>query len=327
MPDTLSVHLPEDAFLEQFLGAMALEVALRQGIIDGLLQGKPMPSGRGVDILAAMLGAAGVLADGQLTPPFVAVMRDRREILEQKLKFLRLAAKDVAQGLDDLLVNLPAFMAQSETFSLFRYDRAMRDDAASVAASRPWVDYVTALSKAEAPALVPSLPLSGVSRLLEIGGNTGVISRAALDLHPALEATILDLPAVCEIGRQIGPHPRLAFVAGDARTPHWPLVAGSRPDAILFKSVLHDWPLDQAMLMLDRAMTHLAPGGRVIVCERGAFGGGSMPFWMTANVVFAPFYRPAHVYRTAFEQRGLTGIHQVDVPLDMTFHIVSGQKL
>lgn len=319
--------LPEDAFLDQFLGAMALDLALRQGVIDRLLVGEPMPQTKGGVILQAMLTAAGVVVGDALTPAFEQVITARRTILEQKLRFLTLAARDVVHGLDDLLGDLPAFMGQSETFSLFRYDRAMQTDAEAIAATRPWVDYVTALSEAEAPLLVPHFPLGDdATRLLEVGGNTGVIAREALRLHAGLSAAILDLPAVCAIGQEIGAHDRLAFIAGDARTPRWPQVAGQNPDAILFKSVLHDWPQDQALMMLDRAISHVAPGGKVIVCERGAFADGPMPFSMTANLVFAPFYRPPAFYRDAFAARGLTNIAQVDVDLDMRFHIVSGVK-
>lgn len=326
LQEQTAAHLHEDAFLEQFIGAMALESALRNGLIDALRERRPMPTSRSADILSAMLEANGVLAQGRLTASFAKVLDQRRPILEQKLKFLRLAARDVTNGLDDLLGDLPAFMARSETFALFRYDKAMQTDPAALDATRPWVDYVTALSEAEAPALVPHLPLAGASRLLEVGGNTGVMARAALEMHPDLSATILDLPAVCALGEEIGAHPRLTFTPGDAREPGWPLVAGARPDVIMFKSVLHDWPQDQAMTMLAHAIDHLAPKGRIIICERGAFRGGPMPFWMTANLVFAPFYRPESDYRAALAARGMSDVSQTEVALDMTFHIVSGRK-
>lgn len=322
----LSEHLPEDQFLDQFIGAMALESALRNGLIDALLAGGAMPQSRSATILATMLESSGVLGRGELTSAFRSVMQTRRDILEQKLLFLRLSAKDVTHRLDDLLGNLPSFMEHSETFALFRYDKAMQTDPKALSETRPWVNYVTALSKAEAPALVPHLPLKGARRLLEIGGNTGVIARAALDANEGLSAAILDLPAVCAIGQEIGPHPRLTFVPGDARKDDWPLVEGDWPDVIMFKSVLHDWPQDHAMAMLHRAMTHLAPNGRIIVCERGAFQSEHMPFWMTANLVFAPFYRPASDYQAALENKGMLDVSKADVALDMTFHIVSGRK-
>ncbi|MEO1640532.1 MAG: class I SAM-dependent methyltransferase [Pseudomonadota bacterium] len=319
-------HLPEDAFLAQFLGAMALEFAMRQGLIDQWASGTPLPKTQSAMVLRAMLASSGVIDDAGLTPAFRAVLDQRREVLVEKLRFLRLAAKDVVNGLDHLLTDLPSFMGQSETFALFRYDQAKTTSPEHIAATRPWVTYVTALSRAEAPVLAPLLPLAGARWLLEIGGNTGVMARAALDLHPDLQAVICDLPAVCAIGEEMNDHPRLAFAPGDARAPDWPDVAGAQPDTVLFKSVLHDWPRKDAEAMIDRALAHLAPGGRLIICERGAFGQATLPFSMTANLVFAPFYRPPGDYAAAFAARGMANIAQVDTMLDMPFHIVSGCK-
>jgi hypothetical protein len=64
----------------------------------------------------------------------------------------------------------------------------------------------------------------------------------------------------------------------------------------------------------------------MVICERGGFTAGEMPFWMTANVVFAPFYRDPGFYADAFGALGLTEISQVQVPLDMTFHVTAGVK-
>jgi len=318
--------LPEDFYLSQFLGAMALEFAMRQGLIDQLAKGGALPQTQSAAILRAMLQASGVLDGDELSDGFRKVLETRHSILREKLTFLRLSATDIALHFDKLLGNLRGFMNESATFSLFRYDQAKNATPDDIAATRPWVAYVTALSEAEAPALAPKLPLGQAQRLLEIGGNTGVIARAALDANPGLQAVVHDLPAVCAIAEEGPSHPQLAFAPGDARQSDWPNVDGQPPDAVLFKSVLHDWPTDEASGMIDRALDHMAPGGRLIICERGAFGGNDLPFSMTANLVFAPFYRPPEQYRSMFNERGLLDIAQTDVQLEMPFHIVSGVK-
>lgn len=311
--------LPEDAFITQFLGAMALDHALRGGVIDALARGERVPPGT----LAVLLRSAGVLDGDSLSPDFAHMLSTRREILEQKLTFLRMVAADITLGLDDLLGNLPAFMAQSRTFGFFDYERALTTSPSAIAATRKWVDYVTALSRAEAPLLAPALPLNGATRLLEIGGNSGVMAKAVLDLSPQLQCVIMDLPSVCVIGSE-NPHPRLTFAPGDARKDPWPLVAGAAPDVILFKSVLHDWPEEDAHLMLARAAKHVAPGGQVIVCERGPIADGPMPFSMAANLVFAPFYRDPGFYLDAFASLGIGDAATSDIALEMVFHIISG---
>lgn len=324
--DSPAAALPEDAYLTQFGGAMAIEFALRKGLFDELLAGKKMPDTKGANILATLLNDAGALDGEDLSAEFVEILKSRRHIIENKLKFLRLAATDIVKNFDDLLGNLPEFMSDSETFKLFRYDRAMTTDAEALAATRPWVEYVSALSLAEAPALVPALPLDGVMNLLEVGGNSGVIARAILEAHPNLLMTVLDLPAVCAIGTENDPHARLEFHPGDARITPWPQVHGSQPQGVLFKSVLHDWPEDQAIGMLRRAADQLPSGGRIIVCERGPLGRQPMPFSMTANLVFAPFYRSSERYVEALQEMGFKDVQTASVELDMSFHIVYGHK-
>ena len=316
--------LPEDAYLRDFLGAMGLDSALRSGWIDRLLAGERLPENAAGATLSAMLVQAGVLKNGDLTHAMRVVLDTRREILEQKLRFLRLAARDVAGHLDALLTNLPRFMGESETFALFRYDRAMTTRPEDIDATRKWVDYVTALSRAEAPHLAPELPLDAVTRLLEIGGNTGVMARAVLDRHADMRATILDLPAVCALGRELRPHDRLTFHPGDARRDPLPEIAGRAPEAVLFKSVLHDWPEAEARALMSRALESLPPGGRIVVCERGALGAQALPFSMTANLVFAPFYRDPGFYERALESAGCDLLPTREVVLDMPFFIVCG---
>lgn len=51
--------------------------------------------------------------------------------------------------------------------------------------------------------LASSLDLSGVHRLMDIGGNSGVVSMALLRKYPGLTATVIDIENVCIAGREI----------------------------------------------------------------------------------------------------------------------------
>ncbi len=51
--------------------------------------------------------------------------------------------------------------------------------------------------------LAKFLEMSGVERLLDLGGGSGVISLALLQRHPELSATVVDLANVCDAGREI----------------------------------------------------------------------------------------------------------------------------
>jgi SAM-dependent methyltransferase len=58
--------------------------------------------------------------------------------------------------------------------------------------------------------LAETLDLTGVQRLLDVGGNSGVVSLALLRQHPQLTATVVDLENVCAAGREIASENALA---------------------------------------------------------------------------------------------------------------------
>lgn len=215
-----------------------------------------------------------------------------------RLSFLRSACRDVALHGDLILSDTEAFMAQSETFSLFNYDVARDLSEEAIDATRPWVAYVSNLTRTEAPFLVPLIAIPKDAQVLEPGGNSGVFARALIEAwHPARHV-VLDLPAVCALGRQRGMVPGLSFLAADMRKGDWRSLAGFVPDVILFKSVLHDWPAADAENLLAEAIQALAPAGQIVIAERTAFrgmnGGTAMDY---ANLVFAAFYRDPQVYQ------------------------------
>lgn len=331
---------PEDAFLRDFLGSAALSLALKSGLIDKLEQGPQHLDAlatnakldpRGVELFAGLLASANILtfADGTLTltPTFTAAL-PRRAALEQKLAFLDLAARDVLDRLPAMLFDTPAYVRSGKVFELFRYDRAATTSPDDLAATKRWLDYTTALTEHEAPLLAPLIDLSATRSLLDIGGNSGAFVQALCAANPALSATVLDLPAVCELGRRyLAGTPeaeRITFVTADARRD--PLPTGY--DAISFKSVLHDWPEADARLLLARARYALPPGGRLFIAERGAFepGAAPLPYAAAANLVFARFYRPPSAYADLLAELGFGGISVQTVTIEMPFHVIAGQK-
>ena len=89
--------------------------------------------------------------------------------------------------------------------------------AAALTATKPWVDYVSTLTRAEAPALVPLIDIPQGALVLEPGGNSGAFARALIPvLHPTRHV-VFDLPAVCALGQQRGTMPALSFAPGDMR--------------------------------------------------------------------------------------------------------------
>ncbi len=118
-----------------------------------------------------------------------------------------------------------------------------------------------------ARALLNDVDLSGVRRLLDVGGNAGGYSLTLLQALPALEATIFDLPATQRLAEEqiarTGLGARVRFVAGSFFDDGLP----TGHDAALLASILHDWGNDDCARILGRCFDALASGGLLIVTE------------------------------------------------------------
>ena len=330
----LSPNVPqrcEMAFpwLSTLQGTAAVGVAARRGILDALARDEVVELPQ---MLADLLVGAGVLRRSteapELTPSFAAAWRREAYAIKACTDFILGAATDVAGGLENMLFNLPDFMSGSNTFRLFQYDKALGTAEADLEATRPWVSYLEALARHEAPILAPYIPLSESDRLLEVGGNTGLMASSLVSTYKGASATVFDLPAVCALGEASSWSTDLEFYPGDARRTDAFAPFADDTNVILFKSVLHDWPDDDVRDMLERAIEILPEKGRIIVCERGPFGQKDAvkgDIKTLANLVFAPFYRAPDLYREIMEAAGLS-VGQSQVEIDMTFHITTGTK-
>lgn len=334
------ITAPDGLFLEDFIGSAALSLAFKSGLIDKLSEGRQQVSSLaaaakldrdGVSLLARLLESAGVVTfqDGalELTAAFSGALH-RRPALESKLAFLELAARDVFDCLPEMLFDREAYVASGRVFKLFSYDRAGSTSVEDIEFTRRWLNYTTALTEQEAPLLVPLMSLRGTRRLLDVGGNSGAFARALCAANSDLSVTVLDLPAVVELGRRrMATDPvagRIDFLSGDARRNSLP----SGYEAICFKSVLHDWPEDDARLLLRRAFAELPTGGRIFIVERGEFapGAGQLGYAALANLVFARFYRSPSVYVGMLRDMGFTELHLQTVEIEMPFHVIEGTR-
>lgn len=120
-------------------------------------------------------------------------------------------------------------------------------------------------AKNVAPVLAEQLPMEGVSRLLDIGGGTGIYSIALLQKHPQLRATVLDhvevLKVAAEMAESYGVADRLELRVGDMFAD--PLPTDS--DVILLSNILHDWDVPECRQLVKRCADVLPVGGRLLI--------------------------------------------------------------
>jgi C-methyltransferase len=120
--------------------------------------------------------------------------------------------------------------------------------------------------------LAAYLDMTGVQRLMDAGGNSGVVSMALLRQHAELLATVVDIENVCIAGREIadetGLADRIAYLALDLR--HDDLPAGF--DMVLLCDV---GLFGEALFR--RLLSSLNPGGRLVIVNHFASAEDAAP--------------------------------------------------
>lgn len=127
--------------------------------------------------------------------------------------------------------------------------------------------------------LAAVLDWSDDERVCDVGGGTGDLLAALLDLVPGVEGTVLDLPGV--VGRTVE-HPRLAAVGGDAfqQVP-------TGFDTYLLVNVLHDWDDGDALHILQRIAGAADPDARVVVVDSERTAGPRDDIAVSADMLMA----------------------------------------
>jgi ubiquinone/menaquinone biosynthesis C-methylase UbiE len=125
--------------------------------------------------------------------------------------------------------------------------------------------YMRAWSELANKHLVSSLDLSGVKKLLDVGGGDAVNALALAEANPHLQATVLDIekamPIVQKKIAEAGLLDRVRAQALDIL--HEPLPDGH--EVVLFAHQLVIWTLEENTALLKKAYEALPKGGRVVI--------------------------------------------------------------
>lgn len=157
------------------------------------------------------------------------------------------------------------------------------------------------IHKPLANALARSLDITGVDRLMDLGGGSGVVSLALLSRHPNLTALIVDIANVCAVGREIaGEHSmgeeRIAYHAANFLDDDLP--SG-------FDMVLECDINVYGEALFRKILKALNPGGRLVIVDQLAPAEGVAPpsrvHWAFQNSMMTPEFR----YPTAGEIQAL----------------------
>ena len=115
-----------------------------------------------------------------------------------------------------------------------------------------------------AQALAKKLDMTGRTRLLDIGGGSGIYACSITAHHPQVQGVVLDQAPVDRICR--------ALVAERGCAGSVEVVAGNMFDGMpggcdvhLFSNVLHDWDVPEVKALLARSHEALAPGGLLVI--------------------------------------------------------------
>lgn len=116
-----------------------------------------------------------------------------------------------------------------------------------------------------APQVVRALGTTGIHRILDLGGGSGIYSISFAKASPGIQSQILDLPEVVplttEYVRQAGLSEQIAIRAGDML--HDDL--GSGYDLIMLNAICHMFSEEENRDLFRRARKALAPNGRLAV--------------------------------------------------------------
>jgi ubiquinone/menaquinone biosynthesis C-methylase UbiE len=113
--------------------------------------------------------------------------------------------------------------------------------------------------------LAKRIDLEGCRSLLDVAGGSGAFSITFCSLHPGLQATIIDFPAVVDVARRYVAEAelsaRIGFLGGDALEVAWPV----DQDLVLMSYLFCNVPGQRHQDLMTRAFGSTRPGGQVVI--------------------------------------------------------------
>jgi hypothetical protein len=129
-----------------------------------------------------------------------------------------------------------------------------------------FMDAMAGISCANFQALAEKVDFSNYRTLTDVGGATGLLSMCVAERYPQIKCTTADLPAATEIARR-----KIEEAGLSDRVKAEPIDFFNDPippaDVVTMGMVLHDWNLENKMMLIRKAYNALPDGGTFIVVE------------------------------------------------------------
>lgn len=160
------------------------------------------------------------------------------------------------------------------------------------------------------PILTAKTDLTGVRRVLDVGGGDGVNAIALARANPDVTFTVLDLPGAVAIARkkieENGLSDRIEVAESDIFTDPYP----SGHDCVLFANQLVIWSPEQNQKLLSKAYEALPDGGRVLIFSAMSDDTGDGPLYAALdNVYFATLTaNSSMIYHFGHYEQWLTAV-------------------
>jgi precorrin-6B methylase 2 len=128
-------------------------------------------------------------------------------------------------------------------------------------------DAMVSMTRLTLPTVLSRLDLSGVETVMDVGGGLGQMMVAILGQYPSMRGVVFDLPHCAEDANKnlstAGLAARAEFIAGNFFDS---VPAGA--DAIILKSIIHDWNDERCVRILQNCSRSLKPVARLVVIDR-----------------------------------------------------------
>jgi hypothetical protein len=334
-------YLCVDAFMQDIFSARALYTAFETGLMDLLLQEpqqQPEALARklgldeqGAALLLGLLEKSRVISRSglgvRLTEEFRRAL-EFRDLVQMKLSTANFGAHDLLDRFTDMVRRPRESIGELEYCRLFAYNKGVEYTPDNYKWTKRWMHITSTLTRYEAPVCMKYHDFSRYSSMLDVGGNSGEFLLRICRSHVQLRGTVFDLPVVCRVGREhVAEQPeaaRMRFMEGDALNDALP----SGFDLVSFKSMLHDWPDEQARRLLAKGSKALKPRGTLLIFERAALESEdvSLPFSAIPLFLFFGAFRASGLYEKQLRDLGFDGIETLRIDLEMPFHLITARK-